>query len=865
MSYEPYPGMTRLRTLLLMAAVAVGPAPLLAQDNSGLTGAAGAATEAHLAAMPLLHTMRIAAAIHLDGKLDEAAWQEVAPATQFTQTEPHEGEPATDRTEVRILFDADALYIGARMWDASGHVSSRLGRRDSYLSDSDWLDVMLDTYHDHVTSVQFSVNPAGVQRDQVGRSTSWDAVWDAATSVDADGWTAELRIPFSQLRFNHEDVQIWGLQLSRRTVSKQEVTVLSFTPKSQRGGVARYGHLVGLQGIRPGRPLELLPYALTRAEYLNVDPADPFRAGARMFTGAGLDLKYRLTSSMTMNATFNPDFGQVEVDPAVVNLSAFETSFDEKRPFFTEGSDVFHFNDLRLFYSRRIGRQPQGSAPDEVAFAHKPDNSTILGAAKVTGHTASGWNVGLLEAVTAAEQASWQDYNGVFGETPVEPPTNYLVARATRDLRQGQTRLGGIVTAVNRSLGDTLLASLLRASAFSAGADFSHEFAQRSWTLSGYFSLSHVQGSPSAMARAQLSSARYYQRPDADYVTLDSSRTMLEGYAARLAIEKNAGEHWRGSAHIAAMSPGFEVNDLGFETSADRVGGEAELQWVENRPGPLFRNYRIELHGSGDRNFGGVGVSRRGQLNLQGQLANYWGGHINYTHAFSTFDDRLTRGGPLARNLADDRLEIQLNSDDRRWASGRVQFNWMQAVSGSWQRSLSGNLTVRPGSNWTVSAGPKLNRSRTAAQYLGTVEDAANTATFGRDYLFAPIEQTTVSMETRLNVTFTPDLSFELYAQPFIATGDYGATMRLLAPRQFAFEPWTGSDAGSDFNTRSLRGNAVLRWQWRPGSTLFVVWQQRRSDSIEQGRLDFGRDSRALFDTRPSNVFLVKLNYWLNL
>jgi hypothetical protein len=833
--------------------------------------------DAHLAARPLATAIRLSTGVLIDGRLDEGEWQRAIPVTEFTQTDPTEGDAATDRTEVWFLYDDEALYVGARLWETAGDVKQRLGRRDSFLMDSDWFYISLDTYHNHVTAYKFSINPAGVKRDEIeggggggpggfGRpDASWDAVWEAAATVDDDGWTAELRIPFSQLRYSREPVQVWGVQVSRRAIGREETDVFAFTPRSDRGGVSRYGHLVGLQGLVPGRKFEALPYLVSRAEYLDVQTGNPYRDGSDMYAGAGLDLKYRLTSAMTLDATFNPDFGQVEQDPAEVNLSAFETSFDEKRPFFVEGSDIFDFSQLRLFYSRRIGRQPQGSLPGEAEHSNRPDNSTILGASKLTGRTQSGWNLGFMQALTSEESAEWIDDIGGGGSTVVEPMTSYIAARAEKDMREGQTQVGGIFTAVNRDLEDETLTSLLRSSAYAGGLDFSHEMFDRTWRMSGYFAASRVNGSPDAVLRAQLSSARYFQRPDADYLSVDSSATSLDGYAARLGINKIAGLHWRGDVNMSVVSPGFEINDLGFQTAVDRFGSDFNLMYVENRPGRTFRNYRISLRNAGDWNFGGDRIAARSTLSFNYTFANYWSGHINYTRGFAAYDDRLTRGGPVAYDPAGNRAEIQLNTDSRKAMSLRSTANYSWGESGGWNRQINGNVSIRPAENWSFSVGPRYNRSLTTAQYIGSVEDPTAVATFGRRYVFSSIRQTTLSFQTRLNVNFSPDLSVEVYAEPFVSTGDYEDPRQLVAPRTYDFEPYTdGEISRSDFSTKSLRGNAVMRWEWRPGSTLFLVWQQRRSGSDEFGDFDFGRDAGAIFDQKPENVFLVKMNYWLN-
>jgi hypothetical protein len=848
----------------------VAAAPVGAQVDAHVDAAESRGTpDPHLAAAPLVRAERVQRGIHLDGILDEADWAAAQAFGDFIQTDPREGLPATEPTEVRILYDDDAIYVGARMWESAGEIRKRLGRRDAYLADSDWFYVMLDSYHDHLSAYQFSVNPAGVKRDEITGGgghpdASWDAVWEVATTTDSAGWTAEIRIPFSQLRFNAAPEQTWGVQFSRRAISKEEVTVLSYTPKSERGGVARYGHLQGLRDIRPGRRMELLPYTVSRAEYRNVSAGNPFRDGSDWFTGAGLDLKYRLTSSLTLDATFNPDFGQVEVDPAVVNLSAFETSFDEKRPFFVEGSSIFRFDQMRLFYSRRIGRRPQGGLPDDAAYSDRPTNTTILGAAKITGQTESGWNIGVVQALTSKERAPYVDGSGVGGEATVEPLTNYLVARAEKNLRQGETQIGGILTSVNRSLGEGDLSESLRSSAYTGGLDFRHEFRNRTWEVNGYFAASRIAGSPEAILRAQRSSARYYQRPDQDYLSMDSSATTMEGFAGRLELQKTAGLHWRGQVSLSATSPGFEINDIGFQTAADRASGNAELTYVENRPGRTFRFYRLNLRASREWNFGREAQGGRISIGWMGQFANYWGGSLNFTRSLRAEDDRLTRGGPTALDLPGQNVDLRLNTDDRRKVVLRTNANYSWGESGGWHRQVSGSISLRPQEFWTISLGPRLSRSRNTAQYLWYVEDPTATATWGNRYIFAPIEQTTLSMETRLNVNVSPDVSFDLYAQPFVSTGDFGDPVQLRAPGTYAFDPYDG-DGRDDFNTRSLRGNAVMRWEWRPGSTVFLVWQQQRSGSAGYGRFDFERDTRAIFEGKPENVFLVKLNYWLNL
>jgi hypothetical protein len=855
---------------------------------------------------PQLRAVRTANPIVLDGRLDEEAWAQAVPATGFTQTDPDEGEPATQRTEVRILYDDAFLYVGARMWDTE-EVRTRLGRRDAMLANSDQFSVMLDSYHDHLTSFTFSVNPSGVRRDMAGFDTGWDPVWEVATSIDEEGWTAEMRIPFSQLRFGRESVQVWGIQFARTIARTPEWSVFAFTPRSERGGVARYGHLVGLEGIRPGRRLEVIPYFTTRAEYREVTPDNPFRTGSDFFHQVGVDLKYRLTSNLTLDAAINPDFGQVEVDPAVINLTAFETFFQERRPFFVEGAEIFGFGTAgdficfgctQLFYSRRIGRAPSVFVPG-AAFVDVPDASRILGAGKLTGKFAGGWSMGVLNAVTARESARYQDATGEFGSYPAEPLSNYFAGRVRRDLRGGRSTVGGMVTAVNRDLDTLLFVNRFRSAAYAGGVDMRHEIAERRWTLTGFLSGSRIEGSRGVISAAQRSSARYFQRPDATHLHFDSLATSMQGYDAQLSLQRMAGEHWRGGATLMATSPGYEINDLGFLTGADRLGGNANVFYMQNRPGRTFRHWSAGSSTSARWNFGGDRVSSNVSANVSGNLLSLWGGGIFASHSLPSYSDRLTWGGPLARTPASSSLNANLWSDSRKPVSGNLFGFVNRNTAGGRNASLGTSLSLRPAPFWNVSLSPSYSASRSMAQFVTSLADPAATHTFGRRYVFAELEQRTLALGTRLNMTFRPDLTLELFAQPFIASGKYRDFKEFAQPRTYDFLVY-GQDAGSierlpdgryrvdpvgqdpasgftifdpDFSMRSLRGNAVLRWEWRRGSTLFLVWQQTRGDfltvhSPQEGRIPgelvFPGDALGVLGLRPDNTFAIKVNYWLN-
>lgn len=819
-------------------------------------------------APPPARAVRAAGPIHVDGHLDEAAWQAAPPTTTFTQVDPVEGVPASQATEVRVLYDDEALYVGVRLHDTEP-VTARLGRRDMPLGDSDWFGLMIDSYHDHRTAFGFDVNPLGVRRDEVKTidvdDNSWDAVWDVATSIDAGGWTAEYRVPFSQLRFRAAADQTWGVQFERVIGRNHEYDVSTFTPKAERGGVPRYGHLVGLHDIQPGKRLELLPYTVEKAAYVNPGP-DPFTSDPTYTTSVGLDVRYRVASNLTLNATFNPDFGQVELDPAVVNLGVYETFYEEKRPFFIEGSEIFDFgaggtSGGQLFYSRRIGHAPTLAAP--TAESHVPDVTTILGAAKLTGKP-GGWSVGMLEAVTAREEARYRSPTVPDGRTTVEPLTNYVVARARRELRGGHTMIGAIASAVNRRLTTDPLRDTLRSAGYATGIDFRHEWANQSWIVYGDAEVSRVEGSAGAITATERLSNHFFQRPDATHLHLDQSATSLSGYAMNVALGKQAGLHWRGEVAAAVTSPGYEVNDMGFSYRTDRRDGQVKVTYVEQRPGPMLRNWSITALGRSEHNFAWQPILTFVTLNPSVTLLNYWTATVTLQRYFQALDDRLTRGGPIAVRPAWWSGTAEVTSDGRKPVTLDLTLNGNRYDFGGWDWTAGATIGVKASTRWNLTVGPTFSRAHTTAQYVGTVPDSAYAPTYGARYVFAPLDQASIGLEARFNVTFTRTLSLETYTQPLLSSADYGAPVQLVAPHSYDFTAYGGAVPNLDFNLRSLRGNAVLRWEWRPGSTLYVAWQQQRETEAPIGDFSFGRDERALFATRPDNVFLVKVSYWIN-
>lgn len=838
---------------------------------------------------PVANAVRVTAPISVDGVLNEQVWRSAPPITDLTQLDPAEGQPVSERTEIRVLYDHDALYVGAWMYDRQA-ARARLGRRDMSMAASDWLTIIFDSKHDHRTGFGFEINPAGVRRDQTrdpnNEDDSWDPVWSAATTVTDSGWFAELRIPFSQFRFGGQAQQTWGLRVERQIARNQEFAFWPFVPRDEPAGIARYGHLTGIQNIVTGKRLEIMPYAVTRGEY--IDPrGNPFREKSEHSVEAGVDLKVRLTGNLTLDATVNPDFGQVEVDPAVINLTAFETFFPEKRPFFIEGSELFRFGTdgtNSVFYSRRIGKQPSLRPPFPARDV--PDATRILGAVKLTGRTDGGWSVGSMDAVTAREIARFIDGGGTPGTSVAEPLTNYFAGRARRESNAGQTALGGFLGAVNRDLETDELRDVLRSAAYSGGADFVHQWAQQTWTFAAFAAGSHVRGDTAIMRATQRLPYHYFQRPDAAHVELDTLATSLTGFAASTSLEHRIGRHWVLGASLNTITPGYEVSDLGFQRRADRIDKQLAVEFSDTRPRGIFRRWSGYFVPLVEHNYDLDNISDRIFTGVRTQFMNYWRAGLNFSLSpWPTVDDRLTRGGPAATRPRTTSAGIDIDTDPRAMIVAGLEVG-IERGDALTMDGAEASITIKPQPHWEVRLAPGIQRDRATAQYLFQLADPAATRTYGRRYVFADLDQRVFAIETRVNYTFTPRLSLQAYVQPFVASGRFGAAKELERPRTYSFLVYgrdigeianntiypTGQASGGvafpvpqeDFNVRSLRGNAVLRWEWRPGSTLYLAWQQTREDFAPIGDFDLGNDLRALYSASPDNIVLLKVSYWLN-
>jgi hypothetical protein len=845
--------------------------------------------------------------ITVDGILNEKIWQQEG-SSDFLQSDPHDGAQPTEKTEVWVAYDEKALYVAARLYDSQPELITRqLGRRDDFV-DSDWFIFAVDPYYDRRSGYQFAVNPSGsivdwtVYNDTYEDDT-WDGVWEWKVSTDDKGWCVEMRIPYNQLRFPKKDEYVWGVDFQRIIKRKNEKVAFVWIPKEDIAYVSRFAKLVGINNIRPGRHLEFLPYTVGQAGFSPAEANNPFKKGEKYLANAGFDLKLGLKSNLTLDATLNPDFGQVEVDPAVINLSAYETYYQEKRPFFIEGSNIFNefgrggmalnvninWPQPTLFYSRRIGRAPQGYVTQD-GYVDFPDRTAILGAFKLTGKVAKGWNLSFVNALTAREYAEI-DSSGERFQEEVEPFSYYGVLRTQKEFKEGQRGIGFLATSVIRDLRNDNLAGILNERAFSLAIDgWSFLDKNRNWVFGGWFGGTKVEGSQDEILSLQRSSLHYFQRPDATHVKVDENATSLSGWGGRFSLEKQKGRFLMQAA-LGILSPGFDPNDIGFQFgSSDIINADLLLAYRWPHPGKVFRNMMVyagpfrNYDFGGNKNWDGVLAA------AEGEFLNYWGFNTMVAYNPETVSKNLTRGGPLALLPSGYQIDLSFYSDSRKpiVLSGYQSFYKRPTESYEWSAGV--NLRWKPRSNISFSFGPGYYVEDAYLQWVERVDDPLMAETYGARYVFGSIYQRTLSAEVRLNWTFTPKFSLQLYLQPFLAVGQYDEFKELARPKSFEYNIYgqgnsiiTFADdiynvdpdgpgpapefsfSNPDFNYKSFRGTIVLRWEYLPGSTLYFVWTQNRADYSNPGDLKLGRDLGDLFTAPGDNIFLIKISYRWNI
>jgi len=833
----------------------------------------------------------------IDGLPDDEAWNQVEwGGGDFTQRSPDDGAEPSVQTYFKILYDAKNLYVLFKNLDPEpDKIVKRMSRRDGF--DGDWVEINIDSYYDKRTAFSFTSSVSGVKGDEYVSNngnnwdSNWDPIWYLRTSINDEGWMAEIRIPLSQLRFANKEEHVWGLQFTRRFFRNEERSSWQYIPQDASGWVHLFGQLKGIKGIKPQKQLEIQPYVVGKAERFEKEEGNPFATGKDASLDFGLDAKIGITSDITLDLTVNPDFGQVEADPSQVNLSAFQLFFAEQRPFFIEGNNILNFQIVgfrsnNLFYSRRIGRRPQryvdtdDDGEDDVdEYVENKSNSRILGAAKITGKNKKGFSWGVLESVTARETVE-VDSLGYRRKETVEPLTNYLVGRVQQDINQGKTIIGGMVTATNRDIDDPNL-NFLHDEAYSAGVDITHFWKDRTYFVSGKFAGSQVKGSEEAISETQHASERFFQRPDNRHIDVDTTRRSLKGTAGTVMFGKRSGKiiydlgyTWR--------SPQLSLNDIGFLSQTDFMTQWAWVQYRKLNPFGPFRSMRVNITQWLDWDFGGTNLEKGVETNGHLQFKNFWGVSAGLSYNSNSISNADLRGGPSITYPGRASQWIWMGTDSRKKLRVEVNPWWGQGLD-DYQKNNGWwfNFVYRPTNSLNISASPSISNNRNNVQYVTTEEFN------GEDrYIVGTIKQRTYNMSFRMTYMVTPNLSVQYWGQPFASSGSYSDFKRVTNPNaenfNSRFEPLNATYIAADevysvdengdgdedyaidnpdFNFVQLRSNMVIRWEYIPGSTLFLVWTQSRTDSPSTERTSFDHLYGGLLEKKPHNIFLIKYTY----
>ncbi len=835
----------------------------------------------------------------IDGKLDDPVWLKANWQGDFVQYEPSEGLKPGQKTEFAILLDENFIYTAFRCWDTRpDSIVQRLTQRDDI--DGDFVAVQFDSYNDKRTAFSFFVNAAGIKLDYIisndgeNEDNTWDPIWLVKTSRDSLGWYAEMRIPLTQLRFEGNSEQTWGLQAGRKLFRKEEVSIWQPASKKTSGWVSQFGELKGLKNLKSRKVADITPYAVARTDRYEKEPENPYKSsGKKNHLSGGVDGKVGLTNNLTLDFTINPDFGQVEADPSEVNLTSYETYFEEKRPFFIEGKNIMSFplmfgdGDLgteNLFYSRRIGRRPHNSPElNDGEYLDAPDFTSILGAAKITGKTKKGLSIGFMESLTSEEFAQISNGQEERSEM-IEPFTNFSIGRVQQDFDEGNTILGGMFTMVNRKLGEYQL-DYLHKTALSGGFDFAHKWHNKDYELnfSAYFS--RVEGSTEAISHTQQSWIHNFQRPDATHLEFDSTRTSLSGQGGKVVFAKNGGT-LKFMAATAWKSPGLELNDVGYMRQADNV---MELVWVGYRiyePFSIFRNLRLNFNQWTEWNFAGELTGPGGNINAHAQFKNYWGFHFGTNMNGEQISTTELRGGPALKIPGTKNLWVAFGSNDQKRLTAEMQMMALKSnvenSKGMYNAELE--LGYRPSKSLKITISPGYTINEEELQYVDQPEYNGNK----KDYVFARIHQKTLNASLRVNYNITPELSIQYWGQPFISSGTYSEFKKITNSRADdytdRFRNFSGDEISydanleeyhisdpsgnelytfgkPDFNIKEFLSNMVVRWEYLPGSTIYLVWSQTRSQSTSTGNFQLNNNLTDLFDTKPYNVFLLKMSF----
>jgi hypothetical protein len=844
------------------------------------------------------NTNRIIIEPKIDGKLNDAAWQKGVWAGNFTQRSPHDGAPASQKTFFKVFFTDDYIYVAIKAMDTQADsIDSRMVRRDN--DDGDLIGVHFDSYHDLRTSFSFMVNAAGVKSDVLYSNNgdeedeNWNPIWMVKTSKDAQGWYAEIKIPLSQLRFSKNDNKVWGFNVARFIYRNEELSFWNPIPRTSSGWVHNYGELHGISALKPKRILEIAPYASIGLETSEKEDGNPYATGSKMLYGLGLDGKIGITNDFVLDFTFNPDFGQVEADPSEVNLTAFETYQREQRPFFIEGGNILNFKITpgdhdgaldNLFYSRRIGRSPQ-YFPDisDSEYVDFPMVTKILGALKITGKTKNGLSVGVMESVTREEKASISK-KGEERKISVEPLTNYFTARVQQDINKGNTIIGAEINSTNRSINSSNLLFLPK-SALSGGLDFAQYWDDRRYFLKTTIVGSSISGDSLSMIHRQTTSQHYFQRPDADYLELDSSKTSLSGYGGNIAVGKSVETGWSYSGNLSWRSPGLALNDMGYLRNADKILQSANIEYKITQPKLFYRSISLGLVQWQGWDFGGNPTMSGGFFYTSLQFKNQWTFEMHSDIDYNMHDNYKLRGGPSFYQPA--KVNVRANIETNQTKKFYMDFGFRQAWGefGYYRKNAwDAGFTYRPIDALSVAFHPNVYTTRDDLQYVSETNYQGKPR-----YILGQIDQTTLVFRFYVNFNITPDLTIQYFGSPFISSGAYtnfkmvtDASAKTYSNRthQYTDNEISYNTSNNiyeidenqdgtidytfekpDFNFKQFQSNLVIRWEFTPGSMLFLVWTQNKTDYDGLGTFDFSHDMDQLFSTTPTNVFMIKLSY----
>lgn len=827
----------------------------------------------------------------IDGKLDDECWKRGTWAGDYTQYVPNEGAKPTYPTELNIQYDDRNLYVAFRAFDGEPEKIKRMaGVRDEFVGDM--IGVTFDSYRDYRTGFEFTMTAWGQKIDLIlfnpeNWDYNWSAVWKGKTGLEDSAWVAEIEVPLSQLRYSSKDEQVWGMHTWRWISRISEESNWEKQSKTGPGMLYNFGELRGIKGLKPSRRLEIMPFAFGELKTMKEEDSNPFTKNGRIPGGnIGLDAKIGISSNFTVDMTFNPDFGQVESDPSVMNLTAFETFYDEKRPFFLEGLTIFNceFDDQSLFYSRRIGHAPSLTPqPGDSMFVKSPDKTTILSAIKFSGTTSSGLSVGLIHSLTANQNARLSDYYGNKSKVQVEPLTSYTVGRVQKGYNAGNTVFGGMITSTNRFIDDPSL-EFLSHDAYTGGMDIIHHWKDKEYYVNANLIGSYINGSRESISRLQEGSAHYFQKPDANYLDYDSTLTNLSGFGGKLKVGKGSKGLWRYSAALTFLSPGLELNDIGYMRYADQVNEENEISYMINKPVSFFHSYSINLEQFNSWNFNGKYLGSGGHLAFNSELTNNWGFNANLIFHTSQIDTRLLRGGPDIALPNSVTTFGNISTDGSKKLTGRLSYEYEASANNSVRNFTIGpGISIRPFGALKVSLSADYSDNYNSLQYVGT------TSTQGENkYLLGTINQQTLGLTLRVDVNISPEFSIQYYGSPFVSRGKYTDFKSVRDPQSNEFrerftvlthsvavnEGYSFDEEGDgiydysignpDFNFYQFRSNLVAKWEYRLGSFIYLVWSGDRTGSSRNVE-KIGDSFNLLGDAFPNNVFLIKLNYWFSL